>query len=48
MDDPTRRCENDTGKLETRHSGPCSQARAHFFAYRRLKQPAQPFYGCLP
>jgi len=31
MDDPTRRCENDTDKWKRATRGSCSQARAPFF-----------------
>jgi hypothetical protein len=31
MDDPTRRCENDTGKWKRATRGSCSQARAPLF-----------------
>jgi hypothetical protein len=42
MDDPTRRCENDTDKWKRVTRGSCSQARAPLFCSLRLKV-GQPF-----
>jgi hypothetical protein len=53
MDDPTRRCENDTDKWKRVTRGSCSQARAPFFAQAlyivgQLSQAAHPQQKYLP
>jgi len=47
MDDPTRRCENDTDKWKRVTRGSCSQARAPLFCPFFFKQVGQPFLAVL-
>jgi hypothetical protein len=48
MDDPTRRCENDTDKWKRVTRGPCSQARAPLYSCPTLVlQVGQPFLAVL-
>src|SRR6267143_430651 len=42
MDDPTRRCENDTDKWKRATRGSCSQARAPLFSLPGLPEAAIP------
>src|ERR1700720_4453931 len=47
MDDPTRRCENDTDKWKRVTRGPCSQARAPLFCSLHLKWDSH-FWWSMP